>query len=177
MLDVKSVDTEKNLLQFIKNCKFSLENDKRELGEYHYLFDEQVNDSHLRILDKKEILTKKEALAKISDELEVFSTIYNFPILDIKKKEWECFFDNFYEVLFKKGKKDNYYEFLSSYIKNSLSEAILTDKRYFQVDDLLSLSHEFINYGFSKDEILNLCEKLINVQDDNIIYFENYKRR
>lgn len=202
--DVSSLDLEIALLQCMKNYKSMLEDslledDKCDItpGEYYSdsykevldeeetederkyraIVNKQVCNNGLKILGKEEILTKEEVLDKIYYELEVYSDVYNLPILDVKRKEWECFFDVFYDILSNKGMTDRYYEILSSYIKNVLSGSIVNDDRYFQIEELLCKIDFLKAYDFNDEEIEYLCEKVKNVKDDNIIYFNNYKRR
>jgi len=111
---------------------------------------------------KKMIISKKEVINRLSEEVDVFYRVYNLGKYEITNKEWDNLFSEVYKFCFKNNLQEYYYDIMSNIVRKGLAKTLVNNSSSITIIDILDkLSYIEETYGIKKIEILTLKKDII----------------
>lgn len=109
-------------------------------------------------------LNKNDIFNQIKNDISVYLTTYNLPPFIITEEQINLFLEityNFFEI---KNITDNYYESISSVIKNCFASVMLENKNEIFLIDLVKYLDNIKLSNINKKEILTLQNEIVNTK-------------
>ncbi len=109
-------------------------------------------------------LNKNDIFNQIKNDISVYLTTYNLPPFIITEEQINLFLEityNFFEI---KNITDNYYESISSVIKNCFASTMLENKNEIFLIDLVKYLDNIKLSNINKKEILSLQNEIVNTK-------------
>lgn len=108
------------------------------------------------------VYNKEETIARVSYEMEAYTSSYELPPLKITSEEWSLFYDTIYNFLKDLGMEVKYYDFVSQIVRYSLARTLVNKNKSFSLYSLLDNLSLLEQYGFTATDIANIKEEIIS---------------